>query len=106
MLQAKNAGVNSVIVRGSLGADVRNQNVYYFPGRANMMRDLGLNLIPGGFGHIINATDFNVLMKQHIESYLSEPVPPGYAPVVGIHGFNEPDGVYDATPGQQGDIIS
>lgn len=106
LLQAKNAGVNSVIIRESLGADVRNGNNYYFPGRANMIRDLGLNLIPGGFGHILNATDFNVLMKQHIESYLSEPVPPDYAPVVGIHGFNEPDGVYDATPGQQGDIIS
>ncbi|OPX29886.1 MAG: hypothetical protein B1H09_05790 [Gemmatimonadaceae bacterium 4484_173] len=96
LTQAKNAGVNSVIIRESLGSDVRSGRPLYFPGRANMIRDLGLNLIPGGFGHILNEGAFNTDMKAYLESYLSEPVPPGYAPVVGIHGFNEPDGVYDA----------
>ncbi|MCD4707261.1 MAG: hypothetical protein K8S62_05940, partial [Candidatus Sabulitectum sp.] len=94
--QAKNAGVNSVIIRESLRLDVIAGTTYYFPGRASMIRGMGLNLIPGGFGHILNKTAFNDDMKTYIESYVSQAVPFGYAPVVGIHGFNEPDGVYDA----------
>ncbi len=34
-------------------------------------------------------------MRDHIDYYLANPTPTNYAPVVGIHGFNEPDGVYD-----------
>jgi hypothetical protein len=105
LTQAKNAGVNSVIIRESLGSDVRSGSPLYFPGRANMIRDLGLNLIPGGFGHIQNEGAFNTDMKAYLEDYLSEPVPLDYAPVVGIHGFNEPDGVYDANPADRIAIV-
>jgi hypothetical protein len=97
LLQAKNAGVNSVIIRGSMVNDVRSGTDAYFSGRADMLREMGLNIIPGGFGNILNQTVFNEDMKAHIESYLAQPVPPDYAPVVGVHGFNEPDGLYDAS---------
>ena len=105
LLQAKNSGVNSVIIRETLAADVRNESHNYFPGRANMIRDLGLNIIPGGFGHILNSGVYNDSMKAHIDDYLATRVPAGYAPVVGIHGFNEPDGVYDAAYQQGKDDI-
>ncbi|MCK5786812.1 MAG: T9SS type A sorting domain-containing protein [Candidatus Sabulitectum sp.] len=96
LTQAKNAGVNSVIIRGTLGNDVNSGRPLYFPGRANMIREMGLNIIPGGFRHIQGTSDFNANMRTYIESYLSQSFPLNYAPVVGIHGFNEPDGVYDA----------
>ena len=106
LLQAKNAGVNTVIIRESLANDVRSGTETYFPGRADMIREMGLNIIPGGFGNILNQTVFNEDMKAHIETYLALPVPLDYAPVVGVHGFNEPDGLYDAKPSQQGDIVT
>ena len=55
-----------------------------------------MNIIPGGFGHILNSGDYNPRMRDHIDYYLANRTPIDYAPVVGIHGFNEPDGVYDA----------
>ncbi|MEA3266834.1 MAG: hypothetical protein U9P42_07815 [Candidatus Fermentibacteria bacterium] len=48
LLQAKNSGMNSVLIRETLGADVRSGRPLYFPDRANMIREMGLNIIPGG----------------------------------------------------------
>ncbi len=80
LLQAKNSGVNSVIIRESLAADVRINQHVYFAGRANIIRRLGLNIIPGGFGHILNSGDYNDSMRTHIDDYLANNFPFDYAP--------------------------
>jgi len=106
LTQALNAGVNTALIRGTLGHDAQF-STNYFPGRANMVRALGMNVILGGFKDIIDDPNYNIRVKNIIEAYVATPVPPGYAPIVGIHGFDEPDNKYDVSGQQiQGNIVN
>jgi len=106
LTQALNAGVNTALIRGTLGHDAQYGSSQ-FPGRADMVRALGMNVMLGGFKDILDDVAHNTKVKGLIETYAATPVPPGCAPIVGIHGFDEPDIKFDnSDPQQQDNIIN
>ena len=105
LTQALNAGVNTALIRGTVGHDAQYGS-FQFPGRADMVRALGMNVMLGGFKDILDDVVHNTKVKGLIETYAATPVPPGYAPIVGIHGFDEPDIKFDSSPEDRVDIVN
>ncbi len=97
LTQAAAAGVNTALIRNSVGHDAQ-YTTNYFPGRADLVRSLGLNLILGGFGDVIDQPNHNIRVQNLISNYAALSAPPSYSPIVGIHGFDEPDNKWDANP--------
>ena len=94
LTEVRNAGVNTIQIRTEGGVDAQ-YGTSYLEERADMTRSMGLNVVLGGFGDILDDADLNTAVKNVIEAYLAIPSPPNYAGVIGIHGFDEPDGRYD-----------
>jgi hypothetical protein len=65
LTQALNAGVNTALIRGTLGHDAQfGGSDPLFPARANMIRALGMNVILGGFKDIIDDATHNARVKK------------------------------------------
>jgi hypothetical protein len=113
---ALDAGINTVIIRKEGWMDAENFDsrtdspTHYLEDRADLIRSLGLNVVLGGFGDILDDQAHNEDVQDFIEDYIggmSTPPPSGWGNVIGIHGFDEPDGRYDYPhdPNDPADIL-
>jgi hypothetical protein len=105
---ALDAGINTVVIRKEGWMDAENLDsrtdapTHYLEDRADLIRELGLNVMLGGFRDILVDVAHNQNVKYVIEDYIDGMgAPSGWGSVIGIHGFDEVDGKYDSSSGSQ-----
>jgi hypothetical protein len=106
---ALDAGVNTVLIRNEGWMDADNYEpeeptdapTQYLEDRADLIRELGLHVMLGGFRDILTQETHNQIIQTLIEEYIDGmSTPSGWGSVIGIHGFDEVDGRYDSADNQ------